>query len=380
MIQEAAKRPKTVSMTNSAAQRLSLFTARHRNDITVVLVIIAVLLLIWLGYLLPWTGFGPRVTAGGQVQSAKTLWDWLQLLSLPGVIAAAAFWFNRSRIQTEFESIRQRDHTARSIAQDDQQEKALHTYLDEMTRLLLNQNLRAAQPGEEVRSLARARTFSTLRLLDSRRSRMLLQFLRETGLIVSRDVISFKEADLSRTNLEEADLKGLDLSGANLKGTNLRGADLLQVNLASANLHSADLSRANLNYADMRRSDLRNADLREAQLFRTNLFTTRLESSNMSGANLSMAQMKLARLNGADLSGANLNEADLSNAILFNANLRGANLTDADLTNASLTNADLTNAILTGAKVTEKQLARARSIAGVTLPDGSIRPPVAATI
>ena len=61
------------------------------------------------------------------------------------------------------------------------------------------------------------------------------------GVLPSRIVGCFRDADLNRANL----------SGANLSGANLRGADLSR----------ADLSDANLSDADLRGADLSNADL-----------------------------------------------------------------------------------------------------------------------
>jgi hypothetical protein len=116
--------------------------------------------------------------------------------------------------------------------------------------------------------------------------------------------------------------------GANrdFQGANLRDADLNGANLSGANLGGADLNGANLSDAD-------------------------LVGANLSGAHLL----------GADLSGANLSDADLAGAGLFFTNLIGANLSGADLSGANLTDA----------KVTDEQLAEAKSLKGATLPDGT---------
>jgi hypothetical protein len=41
-----------------------------------------------------WAGFN------GNSKSGKTLWDWLQLLFMPVVLAAAGFWFNHRKRKT----------------------------------------------------------------------------------------------------------------------------------------------------------------------------------------------------------------------------------------------------------------------------------------
>jgi len=132
------------------------------------------------------------------------------------------------------------------------------------------------------------------------------------------------------------------LHGAYLIFANLREADLSGANLLRANLRRADLSGANLLNANLRGADLREADLYSADLCE------------------------------ADLRGANLREADLPGADLYEANLPGADLRGANLNSANLLQADLSEAILEDAYVSDEQLARARSLKGAILPDGTI--------
>ncbi len=111
----------------------------------------------------------------------KSFWEWLllvgTLLAAFGAIAipAAIAWFSYQQNQTN-----------QQIAINQQQETTLQTYLDRMSELLLNQNLRTSKPGDEVRNVARARTFTALRSLDSDRKGILLQFIHDLGLIYIR--------------------------------------------------------------------------------------------------------------------------------------------------------------------------------------------------
>ncbi|MBM0741697.1 pentapeptide repeat-containing protein [Phormidium sp. CLA17] len=107
------------------------------------------------------------------------------------------------------------------------------------------------------------------------------------------------------------DLRSLSLAKANLEGANFHQANLSKINLQGANLFNADFGKATVHQACLR------------------------------DANLGKAYMSNADLEGADLRGA-----DLSGAYLLNANLRGANLCGTNLS---------------GAKVTEEQLAMART-------------------
>jgi len=91
-----------------------------------------------------------------------------------------------------------------------------------------------------------------------------------------------------------------------------------------------------------------------------------LSDANLSDANLSKADLSNADLRYANLSGANLSDANLSPAFLSGANLSEANLSGADLSDATLSDAD---------GVTEEQLEeQAQTLAGATMPDGTIYP------
>jgi hypothetical protein len=156
-----------------------------------------------------------------------TLWDWITLLIVPAVIAGGGLWYNSQQRERE-----------QQIANDRAQDEALQAYLDQMSNLLLEKDLRTSDWNSEVRTLARARTLTVLARLDGDRKRSVVQFLYEAELIiVGRFVLDLKSADLSG-----ADLRGGDLREANLIGANLSEANLIGANLSEANLSEADLS------------------------------------------------------------------------------------------------------------------------------------------
>jgi serine/threonine-protein kinase len=107
------------------------------------------------------------------------------------------------------------------------------------------------------------------------------------------------------------DLRSLSLPKANLAGASFHQSNMGKINLQGANLHKADFGRASLTNAILKDADLRNA-----------------------------------YLGYADLENADLRGANLSGAYLLNANLRGTNLCGANLA---------------GARMTEDQLAMART-------------------
>jgi hypothetical protein len=135
----------------------------------------------------------------------KTLWDWIQLLIVPGVIAGVGLWFNRQQQARELESTERRT-----------QDEALQTYLDQMGQLLLDRDKQLLHPkeGEDARTLARAWTLTVLPRLDGLRKRSVVQFLYESGLITKDHVvIDLTGAHLATANLTSANLKGANLSG-----------------------------------------------------------------------------------------------------------------------------------------------------------------------
>lgn len=263
----------------------------------------------------------------------KTLWDWMELLVIPLVLAIGAFFLEhsereaerkrakeqseqerrRTELQSEFErqrteenaklerqSAEDRAKLEREIATDRQQEAALQAYIDRMADLLLKENLRTSE-NEEVRNIARIRTLSLLRGLDGKRKGIVVRFLYESGLIVEKPVI---------------DLAGADLSGAELINANLRGANLSGTYLNKALLWGINLSAANLSHASLTEAKVFNVDLSEANLSQTFLLKV-------------------------------------------------------DLTEANLTQADLTGARLSRGRISDEQLATARSLKGATMPDGT---------
>lgn len=196
-----------------------------------------------------WTGFtggasiititstSKGITTAKELQPARTLWDWLGLfavLTIPVVVGLGAAWFTTKQTQASEASNTQQHETELQIAVDKQREDQLQSYLDHMTDLLLNHNLRNSDSENEARNVARVRTLTTICQLDARRIDYVVSFLRESGLVMSdsgTSVISFSNANLQNVDLHSVDLRGFDLSGANLSGANLSGARLTEANL-----------------------------------------------------------------------------------------------------------------------------------------------------
>lgn len=103
-----------------------------------------------------------------------------------------------------------------------------------------------------------------------------------------------------------------------------------------------------------------------------------LKDVDISNAHLGQIDVRDTYLVGANMSGADLHGAILSDTILTFTNLSRANLSKADLHASDMHNTDLTGANLAGANLrdvtglTADQLAKARSLSGATMPDGTV--------
>ena len=148
--------------------------------------------------------------------------------------------------------------------------------MDVIPNLVIEHKLKSSEEESPERAVAHAQTFMALRTLDGRRKLVLLQFLKESGLIdKGKHIISLNLADLT-----SASLSSIDLSGTCLRGINLKDADLSYANLSNADLSNAVLIRADLRGADLSGTDLRNVDLSDALIEREQLD----KSSDISGS------------------------------------------------------------------------------------------------
>src|SRR5215208_5177590 len=213
--------------------------------------------------------------------SDKKFWDYLELLIVPAALAVGVYWLNRAQRERELEVENER---ARDVA--------LEAYLDQMSQLLFDKDrpLRKSEQGDEVRTLARARTLTVMRKLDGARKGSVVRFLYESGLIGGDP--SWRRGATTVVYLDGTDLSGAHLSGvrldfANLRGANLHGADLHSAHPVGAYLYEADLSEADLSGANPVEADLSRANLREANL------------GGVGGG----ADLRYSSLNAADLTG-----------------------------------------------------------------------------
>jgi hypothetical protein len=185
----------------------------RRQVLWTVGIVVALLVLIRIGYVLPGTGFGQSKVAQ-DVRPAKTLWDWLDLLIVPIVLAIGGYLFTRSE-----------NRATQAAAERRAQDEALQAYLNNMSEMLIpnkdQPSLYDEPPPDSLRSVARARTLTVLPRLAGDGKGRVVQFLYEAGLIpVGRPIpiVDLAGADLGQADLSHADLSEVDLSHADLSG------------------------------------------------------------------------------------------------------------------------------------------------------------------
>ena len=240
---------------------------------------LAFVIIVILGYFFdwPWTGLGPS-KVNGEKQPAKTLWDWLKLLIIPAVLAVGGYLFTRSE-----------NRSTRMAAERRTQDEALQAYLDQMGQMLLDEGrpLRQSREGDEVQTLARARTLTVLPRLDGARKGTVVQFLYEAYLLTKMTIKNYGYDDLPDTikespqhSIPEWITKGriVDLRGADLSKASLGGTTLGRVHLAGADLSGAHLSGARL--SNLNEALIRDADLSDTDLSGANLSNVTLASSS----------------------------------------------------------------------------------------------------
>ncbi len=118
--------------------------------------------------------------------------------------------------------------------------------------------------------------------------------------------------------------------------------------------------------------------LYETKLIDNDYHIISLADAPLQNAHLSNIDLRDTYLVGANLAGADLRGANLSYATLVFTSFAHANLAGADLRGTNMQNVNVTGANLTGANLRDAtgigngQLAKASSLKGATMPDGSV--------
>lgn len=232
------------------------------------------------GYAIPWTGFGEDVRVvetGEDLQRAKSLWDWMELIFVPLLLAVGAYLLNEAASRRAKEA---EDRSAEEDALREEirvRENTLREYMDQIGRAITEQG--ADDPPEikpGPRTLMRAQTLSVLRSFGPERN----QASQNRGVPTPEALRPDLRKEVLRF-LHQVELMKTPEPTISLRGADLRLADLNSIELSGACLREVDLTRADLSKANLRGADLRGAILREAILQDADLTNAKLEGAEM---------------------------------------------------------------------------------------------------
>ncbi len=192
----------------------------------------------------------------------------------------------------------------RSLANEQYQNELLDNYIKEMGELI-KENNGSLTTNPTIGALARAKTLSIFRQLDSQRNGRIIRFLYESGQINENK--EYSPLDLSTAELHNIDFS-LSLIPSSLESISLSGIYLINVTFGGANLCKSNFSGSRLVDIIFSKSNLNNVDFTKATLTNITFFQSILMNSYFIEA----------KLNKIDFSEANLDNANFSEADLFN--------------------------------------------------------------
>jgi uncharacterized protein YjbI with pentapeptide repeats len=363
--------------------------------ISVPILVLIIFWAIWADISPKWTGFG-AFDAESEGPRAKTLWDWMELLLVPIVLALAGWWLTKTEKETEQNIANQRQEKDHALNLEQTRQASLEKYMSTISELILKNALVGPQNKQDdlsknTKNLVRMWTLVLLRDMNENRKSQMLQFLYESGLINQPESV-----DLTRANLDLINLWGAYLIGVQLPRVSLKNANLIEATMSDSNLAGSDLTNAELDNAELRDIDLSSetiltgATFRKTELTRANLSNSILVNCNFSEAILIEAKLIRVVATNAIMNNAKLMEVDFSQSDLSNVKMRGADLRRAKLINVNLLSTDFSEADLRGvdfkgaelggadlslanlkdAIISDEQLRHVKSLNGATMPDG----------
>jgi uncharacterized protein YjbI with pentapeptide repeats len=219
-------------------------------------------------------------------EPSKELWDFLGLfgsIATPILLAYLSYQIQQKEQSSNRENLL---------------EDVLQKYLDDISKLILENSLTDENNNNPARDLARTKTLIVLGRLkkDIERKLIILHFLYDSKLINIPQKIDLEDCDFSSISDLKIDLKKADFTRVNFKSSNLTGADLTDANLKGANLEAIDFTGATLKGVNFEGANLKEAILSTAKLSNANFTEANLRKTDFRGVeDISPAQIKNGR-------------------------------------------------------------------------------------
>jgi uncharacterized protein YjbI with pentapeptide repeats len=240
----------------------------------------------------------------------KTLWDWLQLLIIPLMLALGAFYLNSAS-----ESSRVQEQIKQEILTD--YFSKMQDLIVETKKVKETSGYKESHPKDqevmllpEFSSTAQALTLSVLEQLDGKRKGKVITYLAESQLIT-----------ITVDNNKPSTQPEIKLDGANLDDIELGNNG----------------QRNSLNENEM-----------------TIINQIQIKNANMKRANLSGLRSRYSGLNGSNLENATLENVDFTGSIMVDLRFINGQITDVDFTDVKLGKTIFDNVKLENITISDK--------------------------
>lgn len=369
-----------------------------KEHISVIFSILALLLLIfifvWLARFfvsissLDWSGF-----------RGQKLWNWLDLLIVPVMLALGAFFLNLSadQRQNKLENERKQQETLKSyfsqvkdmLIKDSLQSK-IESKMAEKNPSMNKNGVYFNQPQLSFREKAtiEALTSIVLRELDEKRKRQAIKFLAKSKLITypecnskdkfrkydnynKKEFISSLDLDIdssfdsqismSEAKLNEVDLSSLDLSCINFTGTDLSGTKFDNSIFFNTNFSDSKTTPTTFNI----KTSFKKANLQNSQFDLNILYSEKFKKTFPNSLKNILQLKSLIDLDAkSKMRVAYLKlskpKSDFNAVNLQRWNFDRINFNSAQLTNSDLQDTEFINSILDGVDFTNSDLRRSK--------------------
>ncbi|UWQ13265.1 pentapeptide repeat-containing protein [Aliiroseovarius sp. M344] len=186
-----------------------------------VMAVCSLIFLVWKFIRPGWMGF-----------EGKTLWDWINVISVPMIVGLATLVINNAQKELE----------QRSMI-----ETAVQNYIDRVSTLVLS----SEQKPDLTKAVINAQTQAILNLVEGERAGRVLAFLSEMDLLKGT-VSEYEGMNLAGSNLKRLDLSDMDFEDSDLSHAELEGTDFSRTDFEGVAFNGADIDGAILIGADLR--------------------------------------------------------------------------------------------------------------------------------
>lgn len=279
---------------------------------------------------------------------------------VPIILAFGGFWLSRTENRYSLELQERREEETREIEDKRAKESVLQSYLDQMTKLLLEHKLVETDEQAIVRKIARAWTISAFESLDGKGRSIVFRFLYESGLLTyshnSGPILEMNEVSLS-----EMFTYMNNFSNINLRRSQITDSYLAEINMSKSVLTDMLFSDTRLEMCDFEDSDFTDSDLggnliiecnfRSTRLFKAFMTDTSIRSSDFEGAILTELTAPRITVNETNMKGVNFHKADIEDGSFIETNLESTDFSQSKAIRVNFSGSNLKLAIFKGADV-----------------------------